>query len=99
MAHINFLTVTYTVLAIVIGCLFFSGQIAPLFQSEYKFYFVWLYLLTIGELIIIAIFIMYYQEISNKRGKRGQMGKVGKRGITGNDANCEKCENLLGNNI
>ena len=99
MAHINFLTVTYTVLAIIIACIFFSGQITPLFQSEYKFYFVWLYLLTIGELIIIAIFIMYYQEISNKRGKRGQMGKVGKRGITGNNANCEKCENLLGNNI
>jgi len=99
MVHINFLTITYTILAIMIGCIFFSGQITPLFQSEYKVYFAWLYLLTIGELITIAIFIMYYQEISNKRGKRGQIGRGGKIGITGNNANCEKCENLLGNNI
>ena len=99
MAHINFLTITYTILAIVMGCLFFSGQITSLLETKYKFYFAWLYLLTIGELITIAIFIMYYQEISNKRGKRGQIGRLGKRGITGNNANCEKCENLLGNNI
>ena len=99
MAHINFLTTTYTILTIIIACIFFSGQITSLLQSEYKVYFAWLYLLTIGELITIAIFIMYYQEISNKRGKRGQIGRGGKRGITGNNANCEKCENLLGNNI
>ena len=99
MAHINFLTTTYTILTIIIACIFFSGQITSLLQSEYKVYFAWLYLLTIWELITIAIFIMYYQEISNKRGKRGQIGRGGKRGITGNNANCEKCENLLGNNI
>ena len=99
MGHINFLTVTYTILAIISACILFSEQTTKLFQSEYKVYFVWLYLLTIGELITIAIFIMYYQEISNKRGKRGQIGKGGKRGITGNNADCEKCENLLGNNI
>ena len=99
MVHINFLTITYTILAIVVGCLFFSGQIASLFETKYKFYFAWLYLLTIGELIVVTIFILYYQEISNKRGKRGKLGKVGKRGITGNNSNCEKCEKLLGNNI
>lgn len=96
MAHINFLTITYTILAIIVGCLLFSSQITSLFQTRYKFYFIWLYLLTIGELITLAIFIMYYQEISNKRGKRGRIGRIGTRGLTGNSANCEKCEQLLG---
>ena len=99
MAHINFLTITYTLLAIIVGCLLLSDQVTALFQTKYKFYFVWLYLLTIGELITLAIFIMYYQEISNKRGKRGLLGREGKRGLTGNNANCKKCEQLLGNNI
>ena len=99
MAHINFLTVTYTILAIIVGCIFLSGNLSSLFQTRYKYYFIWLYLLTIGELITLAIFIMYYQEISNKRGKRGEIGRMGKRGLTGNSANCEKCEQLLGNNI
>ena len=70
-----------------------------LFESEYRGYFIWLYLLTIGELITIAVFIMYYQEIYYKRGKRGKIGKTGKRGITGKNAECDRCETILGNNF
>ena len=99
MAHINFLTLTYTSLLIGLVCLLFSGKMNRLFESEYRSYFIWLYLLTIGELITIAIFIMYYQEIYYKRGKRGRIGKTGKRGITGRNAECERCETMLGNNF
>ena len=89
MGHINFLTLTYTSLAILIGLIFISDRVSFLFESKYKFYFAWLYLLTIGEFITLAIFIMYYQEIANKRGKRGKMGKRGERGMTGNNADCK----------
>ena len=99
MGHINFLTITYSTLALVLVALLMSSQISTLFESKYKFYFAWLYLLTIGELITLIIFVLYYQEISNKRGKRGMMGKRGERGMTGSNADCQKCENLLGNNI
>ena len=99
MAHINFLTITYSILGIVAVALLLSNQVPILFESKYKSYFIWLYLLTIGELITLTIFIMYYQEITNKRGKRGIMGKKGDRGMTGNNSDCKKCENLLGNNI
>ena len=96
MAHINFLTITYTILTIVVGCVLLSGKMNELFQSRYGIYFIWLYLLTIAELITLAIFIMYYQEISNKKGARGKTGNIGKLGITGAHANCNKCKELLG---
>tara|TARA_Y100001936_G_C15715053_1_gene478005 strand:- start:155 stop:454 length:300 start_codon:yes stop_codon:yes gene_type:complete len=99
MGHITFLTITYTSLSILLVCILFSGKMSKLLQSEYGMYFMWLYLLTIGELITMAIFIMYYQEIYYKRGKRGRKGNKGNRGMTGRNADCDKCEVMLGNNI
>tara|TARA_Y100000310_G_C20542454_1_gene743980 strand:- start:258 stop:551 length:294 start_codon:yes stop_codon:yes gene_type:complete len=97
MAHVNFLTVRYTAYLIVVGCLLFSGQLTNLFQTESGAYFLWLFLLTIAELITLAIFIIYYQEISNKKGKPGKRGARGDRGMTGTHATCAKCKELGGN--
>ena len=96
MGHVNFLNITYTILIIIVLCLLLSDKLMILFKSKYGMYFMWLYALTIAELIIIAIFIMYYQEITYKKGKRGLTGRAGKLGITGSHASCLKCKEMMG---
>ena len=94
MAHINFLTVTYTVLIVLLICFGLSKRFMKLFRGKYNIYFVWLYMITIVELVILPIFVMYYQQIYNKRGITGELGNDGEIGPRGENATCSKCEEM-----
>ena len=65
MAHINFLTITYTILTVLLICFGLSKKLSKIFRGKYNIYFVWLYIITIIELVILPIFVLYYQQIYN----------------------------------
>ena len=94
MAHINFLTVTYTILTVLLICFGLSKKLKFLFKSKYNMYFIWLYMITIVELVILPIFVLYYQQIYNKKGITGEIGNDGEIGARGENATCGKCKEM-----
>lgn len=95
MAHVNFLTITYTILIVLFISFGLSRKLTFLFKTEYGNYFMWLYILTIVELSVLPVFGLYYQSIYHKKGKIGNTGRDGKRGSDGSDADCNKCKQMM----